>query len=92
MEQPQQDRFDAKLPAHQKKLFQRAADIGGYRSLTEFIFSSAQEKANKIIEQERMLLETNRDREIFFSALLNPSAPNAKLQQAAQAYKIETGM
>lgn len=91
MEQTEQDRFDAKLPKYQKNYFQRAADIGGYRSLTDFVFSSAQEKADQIIEKERILLKSEQDKKVFFSALMNPPSPNTKLQKAAQAYKNEFG-
>ncbi len=85
-EQAAKARFDGQLPPEQKKYFEQAAEIGGFRSLTEFVFSSAQEKADEIIERHNMLLKTERDREIFFSALINPPAPNAKLQKATQNY------
>lgn len=91
MTQQSQERFDAKLPSQQKQLFQRAADIGGYRSLTDFIFSSAQEKAEHLIERERKFLASAHDREIFFQAILNPPEPNPKLQKAAENYKKDFG-
>ena len=79
-------RFDGQLPVEQKQLFEKAAELGGFRTLTEFIFSSAQEKADEIIEKHNMLLSSEKDREVFFNALLNPSKPNKKLLQAAKDY------
>ncbi|MCK5375411.1 MAG: DUF1778 domain-containing protein [Alphaproteobacteria bacterium] len=82
-------RFDGQLPPEQKEYFEQAAEIGGFRTLTEFVFSSAQEKADEIIERHKMLLETERDREVFFYALINPPEPNEKLQQTAQKHNEE---
>ena len=48
-EQTTKARFDGQLPPEQKKYFEQAAEIGGFRTLTEFVFSSAQEKADEII-------------------------------------------
>lgn len=80
-------RFDGQLPPEQKAYFEQAAEIGGFRTLTEFVFSSAQEKADEILERHKALLQTQRDRDIFFSALLNPPQPNEKLKQAALKHK-----
>ena len=43
-------RFDARLPKEQKEFFERAANLGGYRSLTDFIMLTVQEKAKEIIK------------------------------------------
>jgi uncharacterized protein (DUF1778 family) len=91
MAQSTKARFDAKLPEKQKDIFERAAQIGGYRTLTEFIISSAQEKADEIIERHERILASNEDREVFFDAILTPPEPNAKLKKAATEYKAELG-
>lgn len=80
-------RFDTRLTIEQKELLQRAATIGGFRSLSDFVISSAQEKANTIIEQHNTFLQSERDREIFFDALMAPPAPNEKLKDAAKLFK-----
>lgn len=89
MEQNMKARFDGQLPAQQKQYFERAAEIGGFRTLTEFVFSSAQEKAEEIIKKHKKLLASEKDREIFFQTLLNPPLPNDKLSQAAKEYSEE---
>ncbi len=80
-------RFDTRLPKEQKEFFEEAVVLGGYRSLSDFVISSAMEKAKIIIEERKNLLTSKKDREIFFDALLNPSKPNEKLKAAAKRYK-----
>ncbi len=80
-------RFDARLTAAQKEILQRAASIGGFRSLSDFVISSAQEKAHQIIEKYNSFLHSEKDREIFFDALMSPPEPNEKLKEAARLYK-----
>ena len=50
-------RFDTRLPLEQKQLFERAAILGGYRNLTDFVVVTVQSKAKEIIEE--------RERNIF---------------------------
>ena len=80
-------RFDTKLTTDQKALFERAAKLGGYRTLTDFVVSTVQEKAKSIVEQHEALLATERDRNIFFEAIMNPPKPGKRLQEASRRYK-----
>jgi uncharacterized protein (DUF1778 family) len=80
-------RFDTKLPKEQKEFFEYAASIGGYRSLSEFIISSAINQARKIIDEHDKILASKKDREIFFNALMNPDKPNAELKNAYKLYQ-----
>ena len=84
-------RFDTRLPKEQKEYFEYAANLGGFRNLTEFIVFSAQQQANKIIENHNIILASKKDREIFFDAIMNPSKPNARLKKAALRYNQATG-
>lgn len=81
-------RFDAKIPKVQKDLFEYAASLGGFRTLTDFIINAVQEKANAIIQEHNTILASEKDREIFFNALVNPAGPNQKLRDAAERYKL----
>lgn len=81
-------RFDAKIPKVQKDLFEYAARLGGFRTLTDFIINAVQEKANAIIEEHNTILASEKDREIFFNTLAYPSGPNQKLRDAAERYKL----
>ncbi len=79
-------RFDTKLSKVQKELFEQAARIGGFRTLTDFVISSVNEKAKTIIERHKTILASERDREIFFDAIMRSEKPNKKLIAAAQRY------
>jgi uncharacterized protein (DUF1778 family) len=80
-------RFDTRLPKEQKDFFEYAANLGGFRTLTEFLISAAQEKAKAIVETQKITLVSKKDREVFFKALMNPPKPNDRLKTAAKRYK-----
>jgi uncharacterized protein (DUF1778 family) len=80
-------RFDARLSVQEKELFERAADLGGFRSLTDFIIKAAKKRAEEIIQETEQVLASKRDSEIFFNALLKPEPPNKALRDAAKRYK-----
>ena len=80
-------RFDARLTADQKSLFERAAALAGSRTLTDFVLDSAQEKAEAVIRESEILHLSEKNRQIFVDALLHPPAPNRRLKQAASRYK-----
>jgi uncharacterized protein (DUF1778 family) len=81
-------RFDAKIPKAQKQLFEYAASLGGFRTLTDFIINAVQEKANTIIREHQTILASEKDGEVFFDTLMNPPGPNQKIRDAAERYKI----
>lgn len=80
-------RFDTRLSVEEKKLFEKAAEIGGFRSLTDFVLKSLRKRAEEIIKEYESILASERDNEIFFDTILNPPKPNAKLIAAAKKYK-----
>lgn len=80
-------RFDARIPETQKALFEKAAGLAGYRTLTDFLISSAQEKANAIIEHHNSILASLKDQEIFFDSIINPPKPNENLKKAFSNYQ-----
>jgi uncharacterized protein (DUF1778 family) len=80
-------RFEARITEDQKAIFQRAAILGGHRSLTEFVIQSAQEKADALIRDHEVLNLTAKDKRIFVEALLKPPVPGKKLKRAAERYK-----
>jgi uncharacterized protein (DUF1778 family) len=76
-------RFDTRLPKEQKELFEYAANLGGFRTLTEFLIFSAQQQAGNIIEKYNTILASGKDQEVFFNAITNPQKPNDRLKKAA---------
>ncbi len=89
METLKQDkaRFDTRLPKEQKQLFERAARLGGYKNLSDFIILTVQERAKEIIKESEKVLASQKDSEIFFAAIMNPVLPNNELKSAVRDYK-----
>lgn len=79
-------RFEVRITEEQKLLFQRAATLGGHSSLSDFVVSTVQERAKTLVQEGEVLDLSQRDKEIFFDAILNPKGPSDKLRQAAQEY------
>jgi uncharacterized protein (DUF1778 family) len=79
-------RFDTRLSFEQKTLFERAAMLGGYRNLTDFVVATVQSKAKEIIEESEKVLVSEKDKEVFFKALMNPPIPNESLKAAKEKY------
>jgi len=80
-------RFYTRLSKEQKDLFERAAILGGYRSLTDFVIMTVQKKAEEIIEKSEKIIASEKDSEIFFDAISNPDKPNKELLSAAKEFK-----
>jgi uncharacterized protein (DUF1778 family) len=80
-------RVDTHLSVEQKTHFEKAAQLGGYRNLTEFIISAGMEKARKILSENEQIIVSQRDNEIFFEAVFQQVYPNITLVEAANEYK-----
>ncbi len=79
-------RFDARLPLEQKQFFERAAILGGYRNLTDFVMITMQQRANEIVMEKEQIIASQKDKELFFDALVNPPKPNNDLLNAKSEY------
>ena len=82
------DRLEARISIEQKAFFQKAASLQG-RTLTDFIVSSLQEVALRVVEEHNTLNLREKDRKIFISALLQPPKPSTHLTKAIANYKKE---
>lgn len=78
----EKSRFDTRLPKEQKEYFEYAANLGGFRTLTDFVIHSAQAQASSIVEKHNAILASKKDQEIFFNAIMQPSKPNTNLKKA----------
>jgi len=83
-----QARFDARLPKEQKLFFEKAAYLGGYRNLTDFIIRVVQEKAKEIIRENEQIIASERDSKVFFEATTNPKSPSDTLKKALIDYNL----
>lgn len=79
-------RFDARLPKEQKLFFEEAAYLGGYRSLTDFIILTVQEKAKEIVKEKEQIIASKRDSHIFFDAITKAKKPSKTLKNAVKDY------
>lgn len=79
-------RFDTRITPDQKKLFKYASELAGYASMSEFVVTSVQMRANAIVDQHNKIITSQKDRELFFNALINPPRPNTALRKAAKKY------
>ncbi len=80
------DRIDVRISSEQKELIKYAAELSGFKSLSEFIVFHIQAQASKIIKDSHTLLNTMEDKKIFLEAILNPPAPNDALKNAHLNY------
>jgi uncharacterized protein (DUF1778 family) len=79
-------RVSARVPSHVYITLRQAAELSG-ATLNQFLVQSAFEKAQLIIEQERVINMTQQSAGIFFDAIEKPPAPGKKLKKAVKAYK-----
>ena len=79
-------RFDTRLLKEHKDLFEYAAQLGGFRNLTDYVINVLMEKSTMIIEKHNTILATKRDQEVFFDAITSEIEPNKSLQLAASKY------
>lgn len=83
-------RLDIRLSNLSKMFLKQVYKPAGYRSLTAFILQAAIEKAEAIVEKEKLVLSSEKDKEIFFNALLKTAEPNEALLKATKEYKKAT--
>lgn len=80
-------RFDARLAKEQKELFEHAAQLGGYRNLTDYVIHVLMEKSEMIIEKHNEVLASLKDQELFFNAITKDVEPNKALKSAVLKHK-----
>ncbi len=84
------ERITARVSEQVKATLNVAADLMG-ATLNQFLIQAALEKAENIIEKDKVIYLSNKDAETFFSALDNPPQPNRKLKNAFNNYKEKVG-
>ena len=84
------DRITARVNEDVKNTLTAAAELVG-ATLNQFLVQAALEKAEAIIEKERVINLSKQDSEAFFAALDNPPEPNQKLKNAFANYKLKIG-
>ena len=80
------ERITAWVSEQIKQILTVAADLTG-ATLNQFLVQAALEKAEHIIEKDKLIQLSKNDAEVFFGALENPPEPNAKLMNAVKNYR-----
>jgi len=78
------------MPENVRALIDQAAALEG-RSTSDFVLTSAGEKARETIESHQRITLSQRDSMIFREAMLDPPAPSDELRAAIARYFAFTG-
>jgi uncharacterized protein (DUF1778 family) len=78
-------RLEARVTIEQKQLMERAASLRG-QNLTEFMISVLADAATQTILDSELIALTDRDRQAFAAALLNPPTPSERAIADARWY------
>jgi len=81
-----EERLGFRVDAPTKALIERAAQLER-RKLTDFCMTALTEAARRTIAEHETLVLSERDRAVFFVALVNPPAPSERLQRAFAEHK-----
>jgi uncharacterized protein (DUF1778 family) len=76
------ERLETRLTSEQKALVQLAAAIEG-RSVSDFMVTSAAQRAEEVIRSRQVLQLTMQDSLFFAQTVMNPAPPSETLRQAA---------
>jgi uncharacterized protein (DUF1778 family) len=77
-------RIDLRLSHEKKESLERAAHLGGYRSLSDFIISAAEQSAKSILDDSLFVELSKADAAVFCSMLLEDRQPNEELNAAIE--------
>ena len=84
----ERERITARVSQTNAEKLQQAADLSG-ATLNQFLVQAALEKAQKIIDREKMIQLTLQDAAMFINLLENPPKPNEALLQGLEDYDRE---
>lgn len=79
--QNKNERINLRLKSSVKRYIERAASFEG-KTVSNFILSSALDRAEKTVKAYETMSLNLKDSEIFFEALTNPVSFNSKLSEA----------
>jgi uncharacterized protein (DUF1778 family)/GNAT superfamily N-acetyltransferase len=80
------ERLGFRVDEPTKALIERAAQLER-RKLTDFCMTALTEAARRTIAKHETLVLSDRDRAVFFDALVNPPTPNKRLQRALAEHR-----
>jgi uncharacterized protein (DUF1778 family) len=81
-----EERLGFRVDEPTKALIERAARLER-RKLTDFCMTALTDAARRTIAEHETLVLSDRDRAVFFDALVNPPAPSKRLRRAFAEHK-----
>lgn len=87
MKTTQTARLELRLSKDQKEHFEQMAELGGFKTLTDFMVYAADKEAKRIEKEKSTILATPGDWQLFMETILDPPEPNAALRRAFKRYK-----
>jgi uncharacterized protein (DUF1778 family) len=80
------ERLGFRIDEETKDLIERAAYLSR-RKVSDFCVTALADIARRTIAEHEMLVLSDRDREAFFDALINPPEPSERLKRALADHK-----
>lgn len=80
------DRITTRVPPGVLERLQAAADLTG-ATVNQFVVQSALEKAEEVLDRERVISLSSRETAMLVTMLDNPTEPNKALVAAFERYK-----
>jgi uncharacterized protein (DUF1778 family) len=81
-----EERLGFRVDEPTKALIERAAQLER-RKLTDFCMTALTDAARRTIAEHETISLTEHDRTVFFDTLINPPAPNERLNRAFAEHK-----
>ena len=85
-----QSRLEFRIGAAQKDVIEKAATVLGL-NLSQFAIATLVERARKVLDEQDVIVLSDRDRDIFLRMLDEDVKPNAALNKAMQRYRKNQG-
>jgi len=79
-------RLDIRINPSAKEKIEQAAVLS-HQSLTDFVVTSLLRVSEEALQRQRMIHLTNRDRDLFLTALEADVRPNRALRKGAERFK-----
>ena len=91
IQKKENERIEFRVSKEDKSLFEYATEISGFKSLSEFVRRAILKEAKAIIAEKERILVSQRDKDIFFGALMgDEEKPNEALISALRNHREMT--
>ncbi|GEO83026.1 hypothetical protein ROR02_31570 [Pararhodospirillum oryzae] len=85
------ERLETPVSVDQKRLIEHAAALQG-RTVPDFVLTSVQDAARRVVEEHQSLDLSVRDGQAFVQALVEPRPVNERLRDTVRRYREKTGV